>query len=278
MSAFEDQPAPASETTAAAITTADTLDSARRQLAEPQVADAGGMDQGFDTEDAQPAAFGLGIDHSDGSGAEEDQPAVTEPAASTGQQNDDVEMLTARPESLSADHPVAEIATISVDAATERDEAAIAIEANQVLETADDAKTAASTTAFPPPVDAGDHASSVASDAWLEFAATPIAPDLPRQVDIDWATSLPASEHSTRAAVDDDEAPLLDDELEHGIASVFAALHSAAQRHAPDDSDENSGAADEAEGGFSSPDDVEAVDGLTFRLLGELDRLWHRAA
>jgi hypothetical protein len=65
------------------------------------------------------------------------------------------------------------------------------------------------------------------------------------------------------APADDDDGPLLDDELEHGIASVFAALHAAAQ-------------------GDAAPveplGDLEAADGVTFRLLGELDRIWHRAA
>ncbi|OEO29657.1 hypothetical protein VW23_001835 [Devosia insulae DS-56] len=60
----------------------------------------------------------------------------------------------------------------------------------------------------------------------------------------------------------DDEAPLLDVDLEDGIASVFAALHAAQQDHAP----------------VEPLGDLEAADGVTFRLLGELDRLWHRAA
>lgn len=65
-----------------------------------------------------------------------------------------------------------------------------------------------------------------------------------------------------------DDAPLLDDALEDGIASVFAALHAAAR-------DGEIGASDEPAGPLS---DDEATDGITFRLLGELDRLWHRAA
>lgn len=75
-------------------------------------------------------------------------------------------------------------------------------------------------------------------------------------------------EIETADDVDEDDAPLLDDELEHGIASVFAALQSAARS---DDSGEN----DQPAGPLS---DSEASDGVTFRLLGELDRLWHRAA
>lgn len=60
----------------------------------------------------------------------------------------------------------------------------------------------------------------------------------------------------------DDDAPLLDVELEDGIASVFAALHAAREHSAP----------------VEPLGDLEAADGVTFRLLGELDRLWHRAA
>lgn len=68
--------------------------------------------------------------------------------------------------------------------------------------------------------------------------------------------------------IDDDEAPLLDDTLEEGIASVFAALQAAAGKGEIGESDES----------FGPLSDAEAVDGITFRLLGELDRLWHRAA
>lgn len=60
----------------------------------------------------------------------------------------------------------------------------------------------------------------------------------------------------------DDDAPLLDGDLEHGIASVFAALHAAREDAAP----------------VEPLGDLEAAEGVTFRLLGELDRLWHRAA
>jgi hypothetical protein len=65
-----------------------------------------------------------------------------------------------------------------------------------------------------------------------------------------------------------DEPPLLDDTLEDGIASVFAALHAAARNGEIGESDEPNGPLS----------DDEAADGITFRLLGELDRLWHRAA
>lgn len=60
----------------------------------------------------------------------------------------------------------------------------------------------------------------------------------------------------------DADAPLLDSDLEDGIASVFAALHAARDDSAP----------------VEPLGDLEAADGVTFRLLGELDRLWHRAA
>ena len=62
----------------------------------------------------------------------------------------------------------------------------------------------------------------------------------------------------------DDDTPLLDSELEDGIASVFAALHAAAM--------------DGATPPVEPLGELEAADGITFRLLGELDRLWHRAA
>jgi hypothetical protein len=62
----------------------------------------------------------------------------------------------------------------------------------------------------------------------------------------------------------DEEGPLLDGELEDGIASVFAALHAAAM--------------DGAIPPIEPLGDLEAAEGVTFRLLGELDRLWHRAA
>lgn len=67
---------------------------------------------------------------------------------------------------------------------------------------------------------------------------------------------------------DAEDAPLLDDAIEDGIASVFAALQAAAR-------DGEIGLSDEPTGPLS---DDEATDGITFRLLGELDRLWHRAA
>ncbi len=61
-----------------------------------------------------------------------------------------------------------------------------------------------------------------------------------------------------------DDGPLLDSELEDGIASVFAALHAAAM--------------DGATPPVEPLGELEAAEGITFRLLGELDRLWHRAA
>jgi len=53
------------------------------------------------------------------------------------------------------------------------------------------------------------------------------------------------------------------DELETGIASIFAALQAAG-------SDGN------ADGDAFDDDDIEPVDAHTFQLLGELDRLWQR--
>lgn len=64
-----------------------------------------------------------------------------------------------------------------------------------------------------------------------------------------------------------DEAPLLDSELEEGIANIFATLHSATE-----------GEVEDIETDIDADDDLAAADTSTFRLLGELDRLWHRAA
>ena len=97
-------------------------------------------------------------------------------------------------------------------------------------------------------------------------------------VRIPGATETGPFEHTTAAYADtvveleapgdefnaDDDSPLLDGELEDGIASVFAALHAAAM--------------DGATPPVEPLGDLEAADGVTFRLLGELDRLWHRAA
>lgn len=87
---------------------------------------------------------------------------------------------------------------------------------------------------------------------------------------------LPASQPETDAppeleAYRSDEAPLLDSELEEGIANIFATLHSATDG-------EGAAEAVDVEVDAGADDDLAAVDMSTFRLLGELDRLWHRAA
>jgi hypothetical protein len=84
------------------------------------------------------------------------------------------------------------------------------------------------------------------------------------------------------------DAPLLDGDLEQGIADIFASLHTATVSDARPDAvheDDDEHSLDNANpAGFSFGElddatfDVEAVDTTTFRLLGELDRLWHRAA
>lgn len=91
--------------------------------------------------------------------------------------------------------------------------------------------------------------------------------------------ALPAAEPQADApseleAYRPDEAPLLDSELEEGIANIFATLHSATSDDAPAVGIE----ADDADAESDAEDDFAAVDMSTFRLLGELDRLWHRAA
>jgi hypothetical protein len=100
------------------------------------------------------------------------------------------------------------------------------------------------------------------------FSPLPETP-MPRPVSLDQMAAAYADtvvEVEAVAHDADDDGPLLDGELEDGIASVFAALHAAAQDQ-PDDSE-----------AIAPLGDLEAAEGVTFRLLGELDRLWHRAA
>ncbi len=108
----------------------------------------------------------------------------------------------------------------------------------------------------------GDFARDELSDipaADTVYAAGEASPDLsPAYPDISDAVATPARS----------EDALLDDTLEDGIASVFAALQAAAR-------DGEIGLLEESSGPLS---EGEATDGITFRLLGELDRLWHRAA
>lgn len=118
----------------------------------------------------------------------------------------------------------------------------------------------------------------LAADADIS-AADDLGPVVLPVVRIPGAAETGPFEHTTAAYADtvveleapadefsaDDDGPLLDGELEDGIASVFAALHAAAMDGATPPVVEPLG-------------DIEAADGVTFRLLGELDRLWHRAA
>lgn len=67
---------------------------------------------------------------------------------------------------------------------------------------------------------------------------------------------------------------LPDDDLENGIASVFAALYAAGDGAAA-----RSDAAAAAVGeDFEDLAEAGTDDAVTFRLLGELDRLWHQHA
>jgi hypothetical protein len=61
---------------------------------------------------------------------------------------------------------------------------------------------------------------------------------------------------------DDEQGDEPFDNLEDGIASIFARLHAETQQAQDEEHEE---------------DGPEADDGITFHLLGELDRLWHRA-
>ncbi|MGV3489937.1 MAG: hypothetical protein ACO1OG_01325 [Devosia sp.] len=92
------------------------------------------------------------------------------------------------------------------------------------------------------------------------------APAVDTSIDSD---AIAAVEGSATPHVISEDEPLLDDQLEEGIASIFAALHSAT------DGAQDVPAEEEA---THDDDDLAEVDLSTFRLLGELDRLWHRAA
>jgi hypothetical protein len=109
----------------------------------------------------------------------------------------------------------------------------------------------------------------------LELVASSTSSDMDAEDDTDGDTD-------TDTDAEDDEPPLLDDALEEGIASVFAALQAAAGSGEIGESEEPFGESEEPFGESDEPygplSDSEAVDGITFRLLGELDRLWHRAA
>ena len=129
-----------------------------------------------------------------------------------------------------------------------------------------------------------DDAKRGAEDALQQ--ATEAAGDAPRTVDM-FGPSVPAdmapsADQETIVASDAaGEAPLLDSDLEQGIADIFASLHTAASDARPDPAlDDTAGAVDFRFSGTDDDEelDLEAVDTTTFRLLGELDRLWHRAA
>jgi hypothetical protein len=120
-------------------------------------------------------------------------------------------------------------------------------------------------------VSPADDPDRVEATAVLVLDDEPVALAEPPETDasdVDWAAALAETELSELPATDHDDFPLLDDELEHGIASVFATLHAAALR----------GDVGDAEEAASPLSETDAIDGITFRLLGELDRLWHRAA
>lgn len=115
------------------------------------------------------------------------------------------------------------------------------------------------------PYDEAAAAADWSDAALLESVADAIAPapfDHATAAHSDTVVELEDQIYGSDADDSGDDGPLLDGDLEHGIASVFAALHAAAQDRE-----------------VTEPlGDLEAADGVTFRLLGELDRLWHRAA
>jgi hypothetical protein len=136
-----------------------------------------------------------------------------------------------------------------------------------------DTALAADEPALDPDADFGDEvpAEPIASDDIADAIEAALLDEAPEAVAKPLAATafehMPAAYADTIVELDvgpgrvDDDAPLLDVDLEDGIASVFAALH-AARDSAP----------------VEPLGDLEAADGVTFRLLGELDRLWHRAA
>lgn len=96
---------------------------------------------------------------------------------------------------------------------------------------------------------------SAAAEGDDPLAARPEAP---------WAIPTHAEHRDSPplSASDDEQPDEPFDTIEDGIASIFARLH-AETREAQDEEHE-----DEV---------TEAEDAVTFQLLGELDRLWHRA-
>lgn len=161
------------------------------------------------------------------------------------------------------------------DGATSDSQAVAAVEGFDEAAEPADAEAGPPETQKPPAAEAEalqpDGRADGASDA---VAASDIADaieaellsEAPQSEDASAFEHMPAGYADTIVELDpvvaDDDAPLLDGDLEDGIASVFAALHAAREdAAAPEPSD-----------------DLETAEVVTFRLLGELDRLWHRAA
>jgi len=178
--------------------------------------------------------------------------------------------------------PTAEIASPSDDAHSSAEPLAAADIASDTIEgeplaawsgAADDAATApdapvATAADFGDeapvePLAADDIADAIAA-ALSDEAAGPVAEPYAgasfEQMPAAYADTVVELDAGTDSA--EDEAPLLDIDLEDGIASVFAVLRAAREDGTP----------------VEPLGDLEAADGVTFRLLGELDRLWHRAA
>ena len=94
-------------------------------------------------------------------------------------------------------------------------------------------------------------------------------PDAAR-AEAQWATPTHAEHRDSPAlsSPEDEQADEPFDNLEDGIASIFARLHAETQEAQGDEHEEHDEHEDEV---------TEADDAVTFQLLGELDRLWHRA-
>jgi hypothetical protein len=177
------------------------------------------------------------VDLSDDAGSDADEPFAAAVIAS------DAEAVDGEPLPAEADdtlYPAVEAGELAADADADF---------------GDESPAAAIATA-----DIADAIEAALMDVPPEPVAEPFAATAFEHMPAAYADTIVELDATADAA--DDDAPLLDIDLEDGIASVFAALHAAREDASP-----------------AEPlGDREAADGVTFRLLGELDRLWHRAA
>lgn len=117
--------------------------------------------------------------------------------------------------------------------------------------------------------DMAEHVPDLANEPVVDAAPKSLEPAEPHEPlvarpEAPWAIPTHAEHRDgpPLAASDDEPADEPFDTIEDGIASIFARLH-AETREAHDEEHED--------------EITEADDAVTFQLLGELDRLWHRA-